>query len=244
MIGLSRVALPSLSAACLLVLPIPAHAVLVVGTFTTQGGDVATTPGQPFRPPPPLIDPTTGMLGIPATVGQFTYDTDAVASQSRSPDGLVGRYTFVDSASLSLTIFGRTYSTTSSPANPIEIDVTATPGNAFFRIFSVLGVADASNPFPAYPELEYVNGTGLSPFASADLPTATFSVAGFMDRVAFLHSVALRGTPDWYQANFFASGPTITTVPEPGLPSLLWLAAITWLCRRQRDAVRRSDAVP
>jgi hypothetical protein len=202
----------------------PAEAVVVVGDFQLRLIDFI--PSAPPTPPPLAIG-TPGPMS-----GQFIYDTGAVATQLVSPDLSFGRYTFVNAASLSLTLQGLTYSTSARPDNPLEIVVSSSPSNNFFSV-APAGVIpspgfepsapDPSNPLAAYPFIEFQNGAGA--LSSGALPTSSFPEpgGGFMDPAVFLASATQPRTPGGYLLFFLAGPVTITTVPEPGSLGLLVL---------------------
>jgi hypothetical protein len=139
-------------------------------------------------------------------------------------------YTFLTAASLSLTVNGLTYSTSARPDNPIEI--VAEGGDGFDQFImspqpislpeSNPNTPDAANPLPAFPYIEFHDGTGALP--NGALPTTSFPAAGghFNDPAVFLSSA---GAPFLYRLKFLAGPVTITTVPEPAALGLMLLGA-------------------
>ncbi len=221
--------------------PSPAHAVLVNGSFTMQQIDVSGS-----MPNPPPLSMGVGPSPGPDRVS-FSYDTAAAT--------LVGnRYVFTQSASLSLTAMGWTYTTTASASNPLEILVGGGPGdNDAFTIMptgiSFLhdtdpAASDPGNPVPAIPYVEMSLGFGTLP--NDDLPTASFpgTYPAWTDPEVFLRSTNGIGPDPYYFIRWrVTSDVTITTgttaVPEPPTIALLGvgllaLAGVPGSMRRRR----------
>jgi hypothetical protein len=201
----------------------PAHAVIVQGRFNAFVVDWTGSFPDPLALPP---------LSTAAPTGGFTYDTNRV---SFSPG--VGSYVFSDpgAASLFLTVNGYTYSTTSGNGNEIRLGVGDTPGNAAFSIATDALFADPSNPLPWLPRLEFGNQSrGPDPFATALLPTSSFSTAPWDDADVNL----TQQPPGQQRIRFRVTGDvSIRTVPEPRaswLPFLVPLAAVAVRGRRAR----------
>jgi hypothetical protein len=209
-----------------------AQAVQVVAHFTLGLFNV-----EPSEQVPPLLLPP---LDTSAPSGGFSYDTARVSSTTPPSPPLIGgmpRYTFTDpgAASLFVTLNGYTYSTTSSPANPLIVQVTGgTPFNDFFGITAPNMLPDPSNPLAAVPRLSLVNANGPA-FPDSSLPTSDFRSASFEDPTLILESQQPFNQPDFYRLFFqLKSDVSITPVPEPPGLAVVLLAAALWAAARVR----------
>lgn len=202
----------------------PAAAVPVTGTFTAQiielrGDDIAA---GPFFPDQSFL------------TGEFGYDTDAAEDADPAADR--GLYTFNDTAFMSISVNGATY-TTDPALGPISVVLSIFPGNQSFRITGGLVPAEdvplATGNVPL--ELTLVNGLADEPlFLPNDaLPTSTFGLTHFSDPNGLIGATGV--TP--YQVFFQLRSLSITsatTVPEPGALTLLGLGILA-LARRRRQ---------
>jgi len=220
----ARHALSALVVASAAVAASPANAVMVNATATLAYIDWF---GHGPTPAPLLLGP-----GPPAGPDRITFSYDTAAAQQLSPN----RYDFTQSASMSLTTNGWTYSTTASASNPLEIRVTGGQGdNDYFSIVP-LGIAsspggardfnasDPGNPVAAFPYVSLMMGYGT--LANDDLPTASFpgqNGLSWMDADVFLRSPEGPGPVNYSMMFIVTSEFTITTtaVPEPSTLALL-----------------------
>jgi hypothetical protein len=209
----------------------PLGAVVVTAEFSMGLLDF----GSSDLVPPPLLIATPG-----PTTGRLTYDTALAVPQTIDPENLSMTYIFTSGASLAIAFGGTTYTTSASAANPFRIGVGAQPANNFLIAgplsFPADGVpaaaADPSNPLPAFPFLDLLNGNGS--FANAALPTESFPNT-FIDAFAQLRSVAtMPAQGSVYFLRFLVPGDvTITVMPEPSTLSVLVLPAALVLLRRR-----------
>ncbi len=194
----------------------PAAAVPVTGSFTAQiiridGDDVAASP---FFPDQALL------------TGTFGYDTDAAVDANPDPDR--GLYTFDDTAFVSITVNGATY-TTDPTLGPISVVLSIFPGNQNFSITGGL-VPEAEVPLATGDvplELTLVNGLAEDPlFLPNDaLPTSTFSLATFSDPNGVIGGAGATPYLVFFQLRSLSIS-TASPVPEPGPLALFGLGLL------------------
>lgn len=217
-------------AAAALLATAPAAAVPVTGTFTAQiielrGDDVAASP---FFPDQALL------------TGEFGYDTAEAADADPASDR--GLYTFDDSAFMSITVSGATY-TTDPALGPISVALSIFPGNQSFRITGGLvpeeDVPLATGNVPL--ELTLVNGLADEPlFLPSDaLPTSSFSLTHFSDPNGLIGGAGVTPYLVIFQLRSLAIT-TATPVPEPVALTLLGLGMIALAAWRRPRAATSS----
>lgn len=228
-----RLVEPSARAASLLLasaalfLTAPAAAIPVVGQFTAEVFEIVPFPesAEPFF-----------VVGDPV-VGSFGYDTDAASDSD--PGSEFGTYQFTDTAFVSITVRGATY-TTDVTLSPIIVSLGTGPGNPGFRIRGGL-VPQAQVPLATGDvplELLLINPASDFVFLPNDaLPTSTFGISGFNDRIVQFG----RGGTTPYGVLMGLRSLSVASVPEPdGAPLLLLgLAALGLRRRRRLRAARR-----
>src|SRR5258706_3654234 len=213
----------AVAAAAVAALPSPAAAVLANATATLAYIDWF---GHGPTPAPLLLGP-----GPSAGPDRITFSYDTAAAQHLSPN----RYDFTQSASMSLTTNGWTYSTTASASNPLEIRVTGGQGNNDHFSIVPLGIAsspggasdfnasDPGNPVAAFPYVSLM--LGYNALANDDLPTASFpgqNGLSWMDADVFLRSPQGIGPVNYSMMFIVTSEFTITTTAVP-VPATLAL---------------------
>lgn len=162
--------------------------------------------------------------------GSFTFESSAVDQHSSPTIGV-----YDDTASITATVAGFTYSGANSLGGGVKVKIEASD---FFEISSYQGInsgpALGGGVFqPYYLELQLIDNTGTA-FASDALPGSSMTLASFADaKMYFSWLQGFNQTGAYGQLSYLS---TTAPVPEPGTFGLFGLGLAALVLRLARRA--------